>query len=199
MYTLLGSPGSRSTRVMWMLEELGEPYEFRKAKPHAPEVSAVNPSGRLPVLVDGDLALSDSAAICVYLGEKHADKGMAARSPAERARMDAWAHFIQSELEQPLWNKFKHKLMLPDGLRAEVSAWAAWEFGRDVEALSRRLGEQQFALGDRFTAIDVLLAHVLNWARNAKFGPFPANVDAYADRLLSRPAYARTKQKEAAA
>ncbi len=199
MYKAVGSPGSRITRVVWMLEELGEPYEIVKAKPHSDEMRKYNPSGKAPALVDGDLVLTDSAAICVYLGEKHADKGMAARDLAERARIDSWVHFAQSELEAPLWNKLKHRLLIPEELRVEVGPWTAWEFGRDIKAFERRLGDSDFALGDRFTAVDVILGHIGQWARGAKFRIASDSVNAYFDRVLDRPAYARAKAREAEA
>lgn len=198
MIEVAGSKGSRITRVLWMLEELGEPYALLPVKPNSPEARALNPTGRVPILLDGDLVLWDSAAICLYLGEKHPEKGLAARSLAERARMDAWMHFLQSELEMPMWNKLKHRLLLPPELRVEVGPWVTWEFARDAEALEVRLGAGPFALGDRFTAVDVLLGHVLQWARSAKFEPFPDGVSAYAERVWSRPALARAREREAA-
>ena len=193
MYKVLGSPTSRAIRVLWMLEELGEAYEVVNAKPHSDEVRQHNPTGRIPVLIDGDLVLTDSAAICLYLGDKHANMGMGATSLAERAKMDAWMLFIQSELEMPLWNKMKHRMILSDDLRVDVGPWAKWEFDRDVIALETRLAGNEFAMGERFTSVDIILAHTLNWARNAKFGPLPEAVNTYADAALSRPALARAR------
>lgn len=198
MYKIAGSPNSRMSRVTWTLEELGEPYEIILAKPQSPEARALNASGRVPVLIDGDLTLTDLAAICLYLAEKHGAKGLGPTDAAERAQMNSWLHFIQSELEAPMWNKLKHRMLLPEELRLDVGKWVEWEFGRDVKSLARRLGDRPFAMGDRFTAVDVVLGHVLNWARGAKFGPFPGTVEAYADRVLSRPALKKAKEREAA-
>lgn len=198
MYQVAGSKGSRIGRVLWMLEELGQPYTIVPMKPGSPDARALNPTGRVPILLDGDLMVTDSAAICLYLGEKHPEKGMAAGSLAERARMDGWMHFIQSELEAPMWNKLKHRLLLPPELRVDVGPWTAWEFSRDAAALAERLGGNEFATGNRFTAVDVVLGHVLQWARSAKFEPFPGIVAAYAERIWSRPALARARAREAA-
>lgn len=197
MYKILGSPTSRAIRVLWMLEELGEPYENIAAKPASKEVFEYNPSGRIPILIDGDIVLTDSAAICMYLGEKHADKGLGSASLAERAQMDSWMQFIQSELEIPLWNKMKHRMILPEEMRVDVGPWCAWEFNRDVKALEKRLGGNAFAMDNKFTAVDIVLGHTLNWARNAKFDPLPETVNAYADRVLSRPALARARGEKA--
>lgn len=199
MYEAVGSPGSRLTRVTWMLEELGQPYEIVKAKQHSETMRRYNPSGKVPALVDGDLVVTDSAAICAYLAEKHADQGMGATTPAERAELNSWLFFAQTELEAPLWNKLKHRMILSEDLRAEVGPWAAFEFAREIANFDTRLGDRQFAMGDRFTAADVLLGHCGQWARGAKFDIASERVNAYFDRVLARPALARAKEREAAA
>lgn len=199
MYEAVGSPGSRLTRVTWMLEELGQPYEIVKAKQHSETMRRYNPSGKVPALVDGDLVVTDSAAICAYLAEKHADQGMGATAPAERAELNSWLFFAQTELEAPLWNKLKHRMILSEDLRAEVGPWTAFEFAREIANFDTRLGHRQFAMGDRFTAADVLLGHCGQWARGAKFDIASERVNAYFDRVLARPALARAKEREAAA
>lgn len=196
MYKAIGSPGSRLSRVVWMLEELEQAYEIIMAKPQSERAKSHNPSGKIPALIDDDFVLTDSAAICVYLGEKHPDKGFAARNPRERATIDSWMHFIQSEFEAPLWNKLKHKFILSEELRADVGPWTAWEFARELDALARRLGDNQFALGDRFTAVDVLIAGCGGWARAGKFDIPHPNVNDYLDRMLARPARARALARE---
>ncbi len=196
MYTVIGSPGSRMTRVLWMLEELDEDYEVTLAKPQSETARRYNASGKVPVLVDGNLVLTDSAAICAYLAEKHADKGFGPRDAGERALIDAWMHFAQAELEAPLWNKLKHRMLLPEELRVDVGPWTAWEFERHIKALARKLGDNPFALGNRFTAVDVVLGHIGQWARGAKFEVAPDIVNAYFDRVLARPALARAREVE---
>lgn len=199
MYQAVGTPGSRLTRVTWMLEELGQPYEIVKAKQHSETMRRYNPSGKVPALVDGDRVVTDSAAICAYLAEKHADKGMGGATPAERAELNSWLFFAQSELEAPLWNKLKHRMLLSEELRAEVGPWTAHEFAREIANLDIRLGDREFAMGDRFTAADVILGHCGQWARGARFGIASERVNAYFDRVLARPALTRAKEREAAA
>jgi glutathione S-transferase len=111
----------------------------------------------------------------------------------------SWLFFAQSELEAPLWNKLKHRLLLPEDQRAEVGAWTAAEFGREIGTLEKRLGDRDYAMGDRFTAADVLLGHCGQWARGARFEIRSDRVNAYFDRVLARPALARAKAKEAEA
>lgn len=191
-YKAVGFRGSRISRVLWMLEELGVPYEFVETDVRSDTLYALSPSGKSPVLVDGDLVITDSAAICVYLAGKHADKDMdAAPGLAGRAAMDSWMYFAQSELEAPLWNKLRHRYLLPEGLRVEVGPATAYDFASEVKALDRRLEGREYALGDRFTAVDVMIGDIGDWARNARFDIGSDRVNAYLDRVLSRPARAR--------
>lgn len=199
MYQAVGAPGSRLTRVTWMLEELGQSYQIVKAKQHTDEMRRYSPSGKGPALIDGDTVVTDSAAICAYLAEKHPEKDMAPQTPAERAHLNAWLFFAQSELEAPLWNKLKHRMLLPEGERVDVGPWTSAEFTREIRSLEARLGVHQFAMGDRFSAADVILGHCGQWARGAKFVIESDRVNAYFDRVLARPALARAKAREAAA
>jgi glutathione S-transferase len=202
MYQAVGSPGSRLTRVTWMLEELGEPYEIVKAKQYSETMRRYNPTGKMPALVDGDIVVTDSAAICAYLGEKHADKGMGPNPGlAGRAEMNSWMLYALSEFEAPMWNKLKHRFMLAHDLRCEVGPWVNHEFAAESAALEAKLGDRPYALGDRFTAVDVILGHCGQWARSGKFALTSPKVADYFERVLSRPALARAiaREKEAQA
>jgi glutathione S-transferase len=194
MYQAVGSPGSRVSRVLWMLEELGEPYEFVPVKLHSPEMYALNPSGKAPALVDGDVVVTDSAAICIYLADKHGEREMGARAGiAGRAEMDSWMHFAQSEFEAPLWNKLRHRFLLPQEVRVDVGPAAAHDFANEVRTLERRLDGRAYSLGDRFSAVDVMLGDMGAWARAGKFRIESDRVNAYFDRVLARPARARAQ------
>ena len=199
MYQAVGSPGSRLIRVTWMLEELEQPYQIVKAKQHTDEMRRYNPSGKGPALVDGDVVVTDSAAICAYLADKHPDRRMGAETLAERAHLNAWLFFAQSELEAPLWNKLKHRMLLSEEERVDVGPWTTAEFSREIHSLDARLGDQEFAMGNRFTAADVILGHCGQWARGARFAIDSERVNAYFDRVLGRPALARAKAREAEA
>jgi glutathione S-transferase len=197
MYQAVGYPGSRLTRVTWMLEELGEPYEIVKAKQHSALMRRYNPSGKMPALVDGDFVVTDSAAICAYLGEKHAEKGLGPNpGPQGRAEMMSWMLYAQSEFEAPMWNKLKHRFLLPEELRADVQPWLTHEFDKEVAALDAKLGDRPYALGDRFTAVDIILGHCGQWTKSGKFVIGSPKVAAYFDRVLSRPALARATARE---
>ncbi len=194
MYRAFGSRGSRVSRVLWMLEELGQPYEFVEVKFRSPQAYALNPSGKVPVLDDDGFILTDSAAICAYLADQHADLGMGPDpGPRGRAEMDSWMQFAQSEFEAPLWCKLRHRFILPQELRVDVGPATAHDFASEVQALERRLGDRPFALGDRFSAVDVMLGDMGGWARAGKFKVDSDVVNDYFDRLLARPARERSQ------
>ncbi len=201
-YKVVGSPGSRLIRVSWMLEELGQQYELQIASPHSVEIKKYNPAGKGPILVDNHgiekVVIIDSAAICSYLADRHPTANMSADpGTPERAAIDSWLHFAQCDLEAPLWLKAKHKFILPPDLRLDVGAVTAFEFERAVNAMDARLGDNEFALGNRFTCADILLGHAGHWARTAKFKIESDRVNAYLDRVLARPALAAARKSEA--
>ena len=140
MYTLIGNPKTRAGRVMWMLEELGVNYEINPCNPHDPAVVAVNPTGKIPALIDGDLAINDSTAILLHLGDKHQKLTYPLGSP-ERAKMMSVIFFATDAIEQPLWTFAKHSFVYPEEVRAleAVRPAARHEFGRAMAALARSL------------------------------------------------------------
>ena len=102
MYKLIGSVKSRAFRVLWLFEELGLPYKHLNVGPHSEEVLRYNPSGKVPVLIDGDTVISDSTAIMTYLADKHC--GLTAKAGTlERAKQDALLHQILDEIDAALW------------------------------------------------------------------------------------------------
>jgi glutathione S-transferase len=196
MYIAMGAPGSRLTRVTWMLEELNQPYVINLHPQFSDELRRYNPAGKGPILLDGELVVMDSAGICAYLADKHPEKAMGPQTPAERAHLNAWLFFAQSELEAPLRNRLTQDELGINDLRIDVGPWTTAEFRREIMSLEARLGANAYAMGDRFTAADVILGHCGEWARAARFEISSERVNAYFDRVLARPALARAKQKE---
>ena len=197
-YIVHGSPISRMTRVTWMLEEIGAPYELVHARLGTRDLFGLSPSNKGPVLVDGDFKLTDSAAICLYLAGQHPDADMGPRDARERAQMESWLFFALAEFEAVMWTKLKHRVLLPEPMRLDVGAWVKAEFARELKTLRRRLGDNDYAMGDRFTCVDVVLGHCGQWARSGRFEITSDSVAAYFDRVLQRPAYARAVAAERA-
>ena len=191
MYVVHGAPKSRVLRVLWLLEELGQPYELQPNAPHSAEQRAVNPSGKIPALTCPEGTLTDSVAILSYLADRHGAFTAAPGSFA-RARQDALVLQILDEIEAPLWTAARHSFVLPPEQRVPaVKDSLKWEFARNLQGLVARLRDQPFLMGDRPSVADILLAHCLSWAAQARFPEPPAELAAYLARMTARPAFAR--------
>src|SRR5437899_10621277 len=123
MITLYHSAQSRSIRPRWLLEEIGTPYEtvhlsLQAGDQRKPEYLKINPNGAVPALVDGDVRLFESAAICQYLADRVPDKRLAppVGTPA-RGYYYQWIHFAMSSIEPPLLTIFLHTVMKPEAER----------------------------------------------------------------------------------
>lgn len=203
MYDVYGMPRSRTTRVVWALEEIGADYRYHlvdltKGEGQRPDFLSLNPFGKVPVLVDGGLVLRESAAICAYLGDKHPESELVPRpGTVERARYDQWSYFVLTELEQPLWTAAKHRFVYPREKRVPaVLELVPWEFGRAAAVLAKGLEGCDYLVGDSFTMADILAAHTLSWARAYKILHGNALLDDYEQRICGRAALARARERE---
>jgi len=191
MYTLIGYKKSRTFRVLWMLEELGVTYEYIPAAPRSDEVRALNPSGKIPVLKDGDETLLDSTAINQYLADKHRRLTFAAGT-IERAKQDGFTQFACDEMDGILWTAARHSFILPEDKRVpEIKESLKWEFARSMKTLAARLGDREYLMGETFTVADIVTTHCGTWASNAGFTFDQPDVQAYFDRVRTRPAHER--------
>lgn len=188
MYTVYGPVITRTSRVIWMLEEIGQPYALNPAAPHSADILSMNPSGKVPVLVDGDHRISDSSAILTYLADKHGALTCPAGS-IERAEQDAVFHALLDEIDAVLWVAARHAFILPEDKRVPaVRETAKWEFDRNFQRLEARL-KGPFLMGDQMTIADILLVHCMGWAKNARFPMNSEALSAYGKEIRKRPAY----------
>lgn len=206
MLKVYGYPNTRSTRVVWALEEAGLEYQYalvdlRKGAGRQPSYTDVNPGGKVPTLIDGDLTLTESAAICNYIADQYAAGKLApAAGGKQRACYDQWCYFTMTELEQPLWTIAKHSFALPEKVRVpQIIETAKWEFAGACKVLARGLQDSEYIIGDTFSMADLLLAHTLAWARMAKLPLDFQTLERYTDRLLSRPALLKATARERSA
>jgi len=207
-YLVHGIGPSRSTRVLWTLEEVGADYDyapidFSSGGLTSPAYTALNPGAKVPTLVHGDFVLTESAAICTYIADQHPEAGLIPE-PRTRARAqhDQWASFVITELEQALWTKAKHTFVLPEALRVpEVVPTAEKEFFKAAAVLAKALADgRPYLLGESFQVVDILAGHTLAWAtRGAGLTLDDEIITAYAGRTLGRPALARAAAREATA
>ncbi|KPA21196.1 Glutathione S-transferase GST-6.0 [Shimia sp. SK013] len=194
MYDVIGSSTSRAFRVMWMLEELGQPYTYIPEQPQSDMVRELNPSGKIPVLRDGEAVITDSTAILTYLADKHG----ALTYPAgtlERAHQDSLTLMILDEIESPLWTASRHSFILPKDKRVpEVKDSLKWEYSRNMKTvMSRRRGA--YMMGDMFTLPDIILTQCATWAKVAGFPTDNEDLLAYIQDTRARPAFRTLLEK----
>lgn len=200
--TVYGFGRSRAQRAVWALEEAGLDYEWHAVDARAGELSseaflALNPGGKVPVLVDDGFVLTESAVICTYIGEKVPERELVPSAGTRaRYRYEQWMAFTLTELEQPLWTMGKHRFALPRDLRVpQMLDVAPKEFARAEAVLARGFGEGPHLLGERFTMIDVMVGHTLFWAMAFGVEVQSDPLRAYAARLAGRPAWKRALER----
>ncbi|RVT82105.1 glutathione S-transferase family protein [Rhodobacteraceae bacterium CCMM004] len=195
MYTVIGTARSRAFRVLWMLEELGQPYEHDPAPPRSDAVRAVNPAGKIPVLrVDGG-TITDSTAILTYLADRH---GALTAPPGTvaRAQQDGVLHMVLDELDACLWMAARHSFVLPEDQRVPaVKDSLKREFAASLARLSARLEDGPYLMGAELTVPDIVAVHCGGWAQRAGFPVEDARFAAYLDRGHARPAHARAAER----
>ena len=191
MYQIVGNASTRAGRVLWMLEELGLPYEHIPAKPSSEAAFAHNPAGKVPILIDGGTPITDSTAILQYLADKHGALTFAAGT-LDRARQDSFTFLILDEFDACLWTAARHSFVLPKEMRdPAIKPPLKWEFDRSQQALASRIGPGPFVMGDAMTVPDIVLTECLGWAIEAKFPPIEPSLADYLARMQARPAFKR--------
>ncbi|MBL4768705.1 MAG: glutathione S-transferase family protein [Rhodobacteraceae bacterium] len=190
MYKVYGLVPTRSLRVLWALEEMGQPYELIKSKPQGDAILAVNPTGKVPALQDGDDIITDSVAIMTHLADKHGQLTYPFGS-IERAHLNSMLCLLQDELDAVLWTAARHSFVLPEEHRVpQVKKSLQWEFARNLEQLEKHI-TGPYLVGDQMTIADILFTHCLNWAYSAKFPVESQRVRDYAKSMRNRDAFKR--------
>jgi glutathione S-transferase len=191
MIKLYDATPSRSARCVWTLRELEVPFEAIDAAGmrQTEAYRQVHPMGKVPALEIDGRVLIESAAICTYLADLHADKGLiTAPGTWERALHDQWVSFALSEMEAYLWSTLKNTLYYPEEKRVpEVRAQNEAEFKRAAAVLDDALGKSGYLTGERFSVTDIIVSFTLNWGRRASLTGGLDAVEGYLDRLYTRP------------
>jgi len=193
MYTVYGSMTSRAFRVVWLLEELGEPYTLIKAGPRSDAVRAVSAPGKIPVLqLDDGTVITDSVAIMTYLADKH---GALTHPPGSvaRARQDAMTFMLLDEVEGALWTSTRHTAILPEDKRVpQITGPMMADYDTAMTRLEAGF-DGPFMLGETLTLTDILATHCMGWAHFQKFPPVGPKLKAYLKEMRARPAFQRTQ------
>ena len=191
MYNVIGTAKSRAFRVLWMLEELGQPYSHIPANPRSDGVAQFNPAGKVPVLIDDGTPITDSTAILTYLADRHGQLTHPAGT-LDRARQDSLTQFLLDEFDAALWLAARHSFILPEEMRlSAIKNTLRWEFEASQKTLVNRMGEGPFLMGDKMTVPHIILTHCLSWALGARFPIVEHDLTVYLDRMRERPAHQR--------
>jgi len=186
-------PPTRSIRARWTLQELGVEFESvwidgRKGDFRRPDFLKLNPAGKIPVLVDGELVLNESVAICLYLGEKYPHGNLLPSDFATRTELNRWLWFTVTELEQPLWRMARHTFLYPPEKRSPQDiALAKEDFAPMAAVMEEHLSGRQFVVGERFSVADIVLAYTLDWADTEQLLAERPSSRAYLERMYARP------------
>jgi glutathione S-transferase len=203
MIKLYGIPGSRAARSLWMLEEVGVPYENVATSfigdVKKPEYLALNPNGHIPTLDDDGLVLWESMAINLHLARKYGAKaGLWPASEADQSRTVMWSIWGMTEVEPPLMKVLMNRAFLPEAQRqADVAAQGERELQKPLGVLEGALAKTPYLLGDAFTAADLNVHSILGWAPTmgrCDLSPHP-KVAGWLKRCGERPALARVFAK----
>jgi glutathione S-transferase len=198
MITFYGSPMSSAVRTHWMLEEVGVPYDYRRLSVRAgdtkkPEFLAINPGGKIPCIQDGNLVLTESMAINLYLAERYG-KDLMPGDVAGRARVYEWSFWAISNVQPLLLTMFQNTMLLPEAERnPRAVETARQQLGPYLAFLDSTLAKTAYLLGDRFTAADLNTASVVGIGTmvGLDLGPY-AKVQAWLGQVQARPAFAKS-------
>jgi glutathione S-transferase len=196
MITLFHAPKSRSSRFIFLLEELGAPYEIKIVNIRRGDGSGAlddanpHPHGKVPAIRHGSETVFESPAIVAYLADAFPDAGLAPRSgEAGRGAYLTMLAYYGDVLEPAFVSKFL-KVSVPRGTAGWVEVDEAMAF------IDKTLTAHPYIAGDKFTGADILYATTFGLFAQNPMMPKLASIDAYVKRVLDRPAYARAQKRE---
>jgi glutathione S-transferase len=193
MIIFYGAPASSAGKTHWMLEEVGVPYEYRRVDLRDPlvmeEFRSVNPAGKVPFIIDGDLRLFESAAINLYLAERYKPE-LFPTSPVARALCYQWSLWGLTNLQPEALN-FMFQVMRPEGTRDEALMATAKENVVQMIEMLEAVLEGGYLVGSHFTVADVNAGAVVNLALRAGAAQPGPRVSTWMEALRARPAYQR--------
>ncbi|MBW6527027.1 glutathione S-transferase family protein [Sphingomonas sp. RHCKR7] len=192
MLTLFHAPRSRSTRIIWLLEELGVPYQlryvtirYRDGSGDGPDAANPHPDKKVPALLDDAILVTESAAVATYLADQADGAGLAPWiGDRDRGPYLTWLSWIEGEFGPAIGARLGAPEADPEPA-----------FTAAVARIERALAEGPWLLGERFSAADVMLGATLAWAQHLM--PRDGAIPAYLARLSQRPAFQRAMTRDA--
>ena len=191
---------SRSTRIIWLMEELGLPYELVSydrdpATFRAPDsLLNSNPLGKAPTIEDGDLVIFESGAIIEYVVETYGNGRLApAKGERERAKFLEWLHFAEGSAM--LWVVVVLLGKMTGDTSGGVQDFVRPELEKTLNYLASALASNDYLLASCFSAADIQMSYVIEAARMGGMLDGQPGLTAYLERLEQRPAYRRAIEK----
>ena len=188
-------PRSRSTRALWLLEELGVPFDLTvmsREDKQTPEYLALHPLGRSPVLEEEGGPVFESAALVLHIADQHLDAGLIAPLGShERALQYQWCFFGMTDIEGALMDLARQAWKDSGEPHADVVERATERFVATAGVIEAAVGDGEYLVGNAFSVADIVVGSVLGFARTGKLTELPAGVVPYVDRLEARPARQR--------
>lgn len=196
MLKLHFAPNSRAGRIVWLLEELGLPYEINKMSFHPKDLKsdehrARHPLGRVPVLDDGDISIFESGAIVDYILERHKNGGLKPAVDASQfPEYLQWFHYCEGMVMPPMNTVVVHTLLLPPERRDEkVLGQAKRLLAKALQPVEEALAGREYLIGD-FSGADVMLGHACFMSKQLGcVSDELVNTLEYVSRIESRPAF----------
>jgi glutathione S-transferase len=202
MVTVYSAPNTRAIRVIWVLEEIGVKAEIKSMpyppRKHAPDYFAVNPTGLVPLLIDGEVRLSESMAICDYLATKHGSPLVVPPNDPERPQFLQWLWYGESTLMTPLSRlnivrQVERQFERKGGPEIDaLIAGARDHVAERLKMLEQRLEGRDFLVAGRLTLADISVSYPLHLVGMLGVDNLlgPRSV-AYRERLRARTAHQR--------
>ena len=195
--TIYGVSGSRAIRSLWAIEEVGLEYThvathfFKDSK--TDDYLSVNPNGRIPALVDGDVTLFESMAINLYLTKKYAP-ALYPVSEGEQAKAIQWSVWAISEIEPQQMQIVIQKIFNRDNIDQSTIDSATGNLQRPLAVLNEHLADREYLLGDSFTVADLNVSGVMLLMQMIEFdlSAYP-NINNWTERCYSRDALKRAQ------
>jgi len=195
--TLYHASPSRSSIVLWMLEELGEPYDIKLLKLSAgdnmkPDYLAINPMGKVPALMHGDTVITEVAAICTYLADEFPQKKL--NVPVGTPRRGVylkWLFFGPGCIEPAMIDR-----AAPRKEEARRGMLGYGDFDTTMNTVAKAVERGPWIMGEQFTAADVVIGSNIRWGTMFKLMPERKEFTNYAARIAARPAAKRAEAKD---
>ena len=199
MLQLYGNSRSRAMRCLWMLEEMGKPYQLIEKSTRSDDLQSaeylrLNPNARIPTLVDGDLVLWESMAINLYLAQKY-EGPMHCPGPEVVGLAAQWSFWAMLETEALLLDLLNHRAVLPEFARDPSYAERdELLLKKPLDVLNGALVEHDYLVGNSFTVADLNVASILVWGKMARLNlSGHPQVTRWLDGCLARSGYGRVR------